>query len=37
MTILFLKDYAEKGAFPDWHTTNTSAIRIATALKRAGV
>lgn len=37
MTVLFLNDYAEKGASIDWHTSNRSAIRIATALKKAGV
>lgn len=36
MTILFYNDWQELGAFPDWNTTNRSAVRVATSLKRMG-
>ena len=35
--ILFYKDWKEQGALPDWSTTNPTALRLATALKRAGI
>lgn len=37
MTILFIEDWERLGAAPDWSTSNQSALRVATSLKRMGI
>lgn len=37
MTILFYEDWQRYGGIPDWTTSNQTAIRVATALKRMDI
>jgi len=37
MTILYMDDWERLGAFPDYNTTNTRALRLATVYKKMGI